>query len=357
MSFSHPLYILLHLSGFAFAMSLAVCGFMISAGVLDVPVSRSNHKQIVPTAAGVGIVAGLGVGLLALSLFYPGLGDGHLMGELAALALGVGVLGLFDDLYEMGSKTKFFFLILLSCACVYVIGAPAVFPLAVVDIPLPILLGFGGAVLWIFVVSNAVNFMDGVNGILGCVMCVAFAGLGVVCIGVGALTPALLSVLMAGSLCGFVPYNARMHAHIFSGDVGALFCGFMFAACSLMLAIEKPELGLLYVGPLLILPFLTDVFLTLLVRARHKKSLLSAHSEHMYQRYARSGRSHMQTTLLYIIASVLMCFVVFAGVQYGMIRSVFFFMVWVCVLSGIYIFMYKKLEANAPDPQHRPPNL
>lgn len=358
MNFEHPLLILLHLGCFAFAMSLALCGFMISAGLLDVPVSRSSHKTAVPTGAGVGIVGGLGIGLLAVDLFYPQFNQGVVMGQVAVVALGVALLGLFDDVYEMRSKIKFVFLIILACACVYVIGPPQALPIAGMDISLPVWMGFGGAVLWIFVVMNAVNFMDGVNGMMGSVMCVAFAGLAVVSIGVGAASPAVLSTLMAISLLGFLPYNARQKALIFSGDVGALFCGFMFAACSLLLAAHTTRLGLLYVGPLLILPFLVDVFLTLLVRVKNKENLMLPHRTHMYQRLLGRGQGHISVTSLYVIASAFMGLITLAGVQFGLIRSLFFLVVWVSALSMVYVVMYRKLvsEPSAPDPQHKPPN-
>ena len=118
MSFTHPLFILLHLGAFAFTLSLALTGFMIFAGLLDVPVARSSHKKIIPTAGGAGLVAGLGAGLLALAMFYPQLGNIRILGQLAALGFGVSFLGLLDDIYELSFKLKFFVIFTLSSAAI-----------------------------------------------------------------------------------------------------------------------------------------------------------------------------------------------------------------------------------------------
>ncbi|PHR94403.1 MAG: hypothetical protein COA69_02060 [Robiginitomaculum sp.] len=348
MSFEQPIFVLLHLAGFAFAMSLAVSGFMIAAGVLDAPVSRSSHTSPVPTGAGLGLVAGLGAGLLGLSMFYPHLGDQAIMGQMAALALGVSLLGLVDDVHEVPPKIKFLFMLILSCACVSVSGPPPTLPLAVMEVDLPVWIGALGAVLWIFVVMNTVNFMDGANGLMGMVMCIAFITLAVISIGAQAVTPAVLSLVMAASLMGFLPYNARKKALIFSGDVGALLCGFMFAACTLLLVTQKPKFGLLYVGPLLILPFLTDVLLTLLIRAYRKESLFVAHNRHMYQRLMKAGHSHVSVTALYAVAGMLMSMLTLASVWFGAVRSIFFFAIWVSILSIIYLTLHKNLGHKNP---------
>jgi len=124
MSFTDPVFVLLHLASFAVMISLAVTGFMISAGLLDKPVARSNHKDDIPTAGGVGIVAGLGAGLLALSMFYPSLANQNILGALTAILLGVGFVGLIDDIYQTRASIKFVVLIALATAAVATIGPP-----------------------------------------------------------------------------------------------------------------------------------------------------------------------------------------------------------------------------------------
>lgn len=344
MNFNTPLFIVLHLSAFAFALSLAVCGFMLSARLLDAPVARSNHISPIPTGAGIGIVAGLGAGLFALAMFYPRIGDHILIGQIAALAFAVALLGLFDDVFVLGSKIKFMLMVILASASVYIVGVPTGLPLIIGEISIPTWGGYIGGVLWIFVVMNAVNFMDGANGIMGACMGIAFTTLAVVSLAVGQMTPAIISIVMAASLLGFLPYNARNTALIFSGDIGSLLCGFIFATLSLLLANRASEFGLLYVGPLLMLPFLADILLTMALRASRKENMLNAHNNHLYQRLIKSGRSHLSVTMLYLLAGVFMSIVTMAGVYFSIIRSTFFVMLWVCVMTMIYLVMHTILN-------------
>ena len=69
-----------------------------------------------------------------------------------------------------------------------------------------------------------------------------------------------------------MPYNFRKKAQIFCGDVGSLLTGFIFAVASLMLVKEVPELPFLYVGPILLLPFLADILMTLFSRLKRKEN-------------------------------------------------------------------------------------
>lgn len=354
MNFDSPILILAHLAAFAFLMSLAFSGFMVHAGLVDQPDHRSNHKIATPTAGGIGIVAGFGAGMLALVLFYPAFGNQGLLGSLVALGLGISLLGLFDDIYDVNSKFKFIAIILLACAGVYTIGTPAAFPLVVGNIPIPAWLGFGGAVLWVFVVTNGVNFMDGANGLMTVSMAIAFIALGLMAVLVGASAAALLSFVMAAALIGFLPYNVGNHARIFSGDVGSLLVGFMFASATLLLVSEAPEFGLLYVGPLLFLPFLADILLTMFGRARRRENLFSPHCTHLYQRLIRSGKSHVFISMIYGIAFTLMGTITIAGHMFGVVRSISFLGICVCGFAIAYLLIDKKLSApvrpqNPPD--------
>ncbi len=343
MSFDHPVLILAHIAGFAFFMSLALSGFMIFAGLMDVPNHRSNHVRAVPTAGGIGIVAGLGAGLLATALFYPDYGDHTLLGSLAALGLGMALLGVFDDVYVLNSKLKFTLIMVLVGAAVAIIGPPRSIPLVMGEIPLPYWFGFGGAVLWVFVVTNGVNFIDGANGMMAITMPIAFTALAVVAVLVGASSAAILCAVLAAALAGFLPYNAGNRAKIFSGDVGSLLVGYGYGVGVLVLVAEAPEAGVLYVGPLLILPLLTDILLTMLMRARRHENLLVPHKFHIFQRLISSGKSHASISVLYGIGTLLMGVVTVAALWFGITRSLFFLALWVSILSMIYLAIHRKL--------------
>ena len=136
--------------------------------------------------------------------------------------------------------------------------------------------------------TNAVNFMDGANGIAGGALAVALGALGLGALAQG--EPAVAAAAFAGAAAnvGFLPWN--LGGRLFQGDAGALFSGFLFAG--LCVVAERGGLYI-YFGPLVLLPFLTDVLLTLLWRARRGRSLLEAHRDHLYQLWlSRTGRPH-----------------------------------------------------------------
>ena len=355
MSFTEPVHILLHLASFSLMVSLAVSGFMIAAGLLDKPVDRSNHSAAVPTAGGVGIIAGCGAGLLALAIFYPLIANQPMLGALIAIMMGVGFMGLIDDIYVIPSSLKFVLMVGLSTVAVMTIGPPSALPFSMLEIPLPYWLAFSGSVLWVFVMTNGVNFMDGANGLMGAFMLIAFAFLAFISVLANAMSTAILSAIMVAGIAGFLPYNWLNRAHIFAGDVGALFVGFAYAICVLLLIKETGANGLLYVGPLLVLPFLTDILLTMLVRLRRKEDLMSPHSSHIYQRLIRSGRSHSLVTFLYVCAALMAGASVLVGVKTGMIRSLFYLSFATSLWVMLYLLLHRKYP-NESGPQQTQPN-
>ncbi|RZV42082.1 MAG: hypothetical protein EX271_06655 [Acidimicrobiales bacterium] len=352
MSFTEPVPILIHLAAFAMMVSLAISGFMIAAGLLDRPVERSNHQDDVPTAGGLGIVAGVGAGLLALSIFYPGLANNSLMGSLLAVLLGVGMVGMIDDLYNTRASVKFVFLVALASTAVATIGPPTSVPIAILTLPIPVWFAFAGSVLWIFVITNGVNFMDGANGLMGGFMSTAFLFLAAIALMYGAINTAILAVILGASIVGFLPYNWKRRACIFSGDVGALFVGFAYAVSVLLLMRESGSSGLLFVGPLLVLPFLTDILLTMLLRARRKEDLMAAHSSHMYQRLIRTGYNHKTVSIVYVGSACVAGFTALVAVNTGLHRSLFFLGFMICFWVLIYLTLHQKLS-NGPDPQQK----
>jgi UDP-N-acetylmuramyl pentapeptide phosphotransferase/UDP-N-acetylglucosamine-1-phosphate transferase len=321
---------MLHLGALGFAAALAFTGFMIAAGVGDLPNHRSNHNTATPTSGGIGLVAALGVMCLGAALFYPQIGLGPELPYLLILAAIIAALGLFDDVFEGRTRIKFALIIGLSLLAVRVIGPPAVLPVGPYEIALPYGIGLAGAVLWIFVCANGVNFMDGANGFMGSFMFIASLALMMLAMTVGAMTAAILAGALAFGLLGFLPYNFRPKAQIFCGDVGSLLAGFVFAIASLMLVKETPNLQLLYVGPVLLLPFLADIFMTMVSRVQRKENLLKAHSSHLYQKLIRSGWSHAKVSYVYAGLGLVCANVAAFAVFTGMIGSL-----WGLLLLGL----------------------
>lgn len=335
----------LQIAGLAFFTALAVTGFMVSAGLGDVADHRSAHSQTTPTGGGLGFVAGLGAAAIALEFIDISTPLHGGFAQVLSLIFAVSMLGLIDDVFALSARLKFSLLLIICGAAALLIGPVTELPLGAGRLELPFFLGFLGSLFWIFVVVNAVNFMDGANGFMGIVMAIASLALFGLSVIAGALGAAILSLVNFAVLLGFLPYNQGRKALIFSGDVGALFIGFTYAAAVLMLIAESDSSRMLYAGPILILPFLTDVFLTLIRRVRRKDNLLVAHNMHLYQRLIRAGWSHAKVTWLYGFIGLVLANIVLISAHMGMLHSMsilpFFTGMMIC---GYYMISHNLAE-------------
>jgi UDP-GlcNAc:undecaprenyl-phosphate GlcNAc-1-phosphate transferase len=164
------------------------------------------------------------------------------------------------------------------------------------DTALP--LGMEGVVLtlaWLLFVTNAVNFIDGLNGLAaGCTL--------VACVLACIATPHHLGTqagLLAAGVAGFLPFNYP-RARIFMGDVGSQVCGFLLADFAVQAAADSRAS---LVVPLALLPILADVAFTLVRRGVQRARLTQAHRGHLYQVAQRCGTPAALVSALYWLFS------------------------------------------------------
>ncbi|MGJ3232557.1 MAG: hypothetical protein ACFE0P_12225 [Oceanicaulis sp.] len=317
------------------ALSLLVTFLAWKAGVIDQPNDRSSHKRPTPRAGGLGIAAGLGAGLAAASAFP--VGSAALAPMAATIALFC-ALGLADDLVTLDERAKFAVFVTLSVALAWFAGPVTRLALtAELALALPVWLGLAGSALFVFVVVNAVNFMDGSDGMLAAVMIPASLALTMAGLVAGALNAALIGAALAAGLAGFAVFNTPP-ARVFAGDSGSLAAGAAYAGGALAMA-GLGFSGSLWLAPLFVLVFLADVLLTLLRRARHGRFSLSAHREHAYQRLIAAGWSHGRTALAYGGLTTLIALSGLAAAQGpdGAVAAVF--ALWTLILTALYILV------------------
>jgi UDP-N-acetylmuramyl pentapeptide phosphotransferase/UDP-N-acetylglucosamine-1-phosphate transferase len=266
------------------------------SGVIDRPTERSSHTVPTPRGGGLSIVVVSSVGLI----WY--LRDPQSTPEAAATwvvcgALVVSVVGWIDDLRGLSPLTRLSIdvgtavLVLAHC------GPARVF--------LPVLgsveLGHVWTlfvVIWIAGLTNAYNFMDGVDGLAAGQAVVA--GVSWFVIGKAGSNEETAGLILGATSAGFLVHNWQP-ARVFMGDVGSRFLGFWFACLPLLASREDPRAA--SVGLALMWPFAVDTGLTLLRRVRARQNVLQAHREHLYQRLNRIGYSHSTVTLLYMALS------------------------------------------------------
>jgi UDP-GlcNAc:undecaprenyl-phosphate GlcNAc-1-phosphate transferase len=149
-------------------------------------------------------------------------------------------------------------------------------------------LGLALTLFWILGCTNAVNFMDGMDGLVGGVVVITSAALAVVAAILGGWFIFAAAVFLAAGFAGFLAFNLPP-ARIFMGDVGSQFAGFMLAVLAVAAAgFETSQVSFLIV-PLLLFALLYDAAFTLLRRALMGERVSTPHRSHLYQMAVRAG--------------------------------------------------------------------
>ena len=279
-------------------LSAVVVRGMIGVGVLDQPDQRKAHTRAVPKGGGVGVVAAflVGTGLLYGFAGFSRVANGYFLGVILA-ATAIAIVAWLDDLLDWPFTVK---LGAQIAAALVAVGSG----LVVTSLNLPVVgtvaLGWAGVLgtlAWILFATNAMNFIDGLNGLASGVACLAAVALAVVAATMSAWFVYFASLLLAAGLAGFLPFNFP-RARIFMGDVGSQFCGFVLAVLGVVAArFEQVELSALLV-PLLLFGVLYDVAFTLVRRAVAGDRLTQPHRSHLYQVAHRSGLDAVWVTLV-----------------------------------------------------------
>jgi UDP-N-acetylmuramyl pentapeptide phosphotransferase/UDP-N-acetylglucosamine-1-phosphate transferase len=156
------------------------------------------------------------------------------------------------------------------------------------------------AIFWIVAVTNAFNFMDGVNGIASLEALICACTLGLLMMTGGDVEGAIVAAAIAGAAAGFLPWN--LGGSIFMGDSGSASFGFLLALLGLRSSAVAP--GVAAILPLF--PFLFDAGVTLMRRAaRGERWFATPHRSHLYQRLVQSGYSHVAVSLVYTLLAAL----------------------------------------------------
>ncbi len=238
-------------------------------------------------------MAGAGVGGWTFAALAPAQSEA-LRGIAAALGFAglLGGIGAVDDLLDLGAGAKLAVQAVAALLFAALVARIDALPLGFgAALRLGPVIGVAGTALWLVVAGNAVNFMDGANGLAPGAVAISLLFLAIACFAAGAPGVGALALVGAAAGAGLLPWNVT--GRLFQGDAGALFSSFLFAALAVIASARGGPL-FLYFGPLALLPFLTDVLLTLLMRARRRAPLMQAHRDHLYQQWLRrTGRTHV----------------------------------------------------------------
>jgi len=224
-------------------------------GAIDHPEARKAHTSPTPRIGGLAVFCGFAGGMV-----FAAYATGNLMGVpqadvywrgLALAATLLMLVGLADDVWGLSFHWKF---AAQTLAATYMWDCG--FQISSISHPLGGTLEFGLlsypiTVLWIVGITNAVNLIDGLDGLATGIALITTITVGVIAFARGELGLTAASVALAGSLIGFLPFNFNP-ARIFLGDSGSMFLGFVLAVTSVRGSQKGPMVVALLV-PLLVL--------------------------------------------------------------------------------------------------------
>ncbi len=276
----------------------------IRLGILDRPEARKIHREAMPLLGGLAVAAGFAAGcLLAAALAGShGAPDTPMLGLAVGALLMVG-LGVYDDARGADARLK---LSVQAVAALVVIASGSrigiltnpfggTWDLGVLSVPVTL--------LWIIGITNAMNLIDGLDGLAAGIGAIVAATLFVAWMPDSTSFVPLAAIALAGAATGFLRWNFPP-ARIFLGDTGSLLLGFVIAVLGMQGSL-KGTTALALVVPIIALGIpVADTALAILRRGRERRHLFQADREHLHHRLVRIGLTQRQAVLVLYWVSI-----------------------------------------------------
>jgi len=269
----------------------------IGMGFVDLPAARKSHTEPIPLLGGVGIILGAMLALLLVVLFVYDTLPRTVIGLLLASGV-VALVGLLDDRLGLPAWAKLAgqfvgFLVL------------AYFGIRV-QLPIPDGLNYLITFIWLAGISNAINFMDNMDGLSAGISAVAAAFILLFGLVNGQFLVSALAAALLGACLGFLRYNFQP-AQIYMGDAGSLFLGFLLAVLGIQLRFPENSSFVTWMVPVFVLGMAVfDMSLVVFSRIRRGISPNTAGKDHTSHRLVARGFSQREAVLiLYLCAGAL----------------------------------------------------
>ncbi|XOF34722.1 MAG: glycosyltransferase family 4 protein [Candidatus Electrothrix sp. YB6] len=326
------LFVLITACLFTLAMTPLVGRQAVRFGLTDAPSARKIHTGQLPRAGGVALFSGFFFPfLLLLPLQQYSLAVQNLFADerIACFAAGAGIiflLGLLDDIRGLSPLLKLAGQILVALL-VYFCG----FRIAAVTMP------FFGAdfsiglfalpvtVFWLVLVINAINLIDGLDGLAAGICLFVSLAMLFVCIADSRINAALAFAALVGTLIGFLRYNFHP-ASIFMGDCGSYFLGYCLAALSLADAIKGQMTTAMLIPVIALGVPLFDTLWAPLRRLASGRNIFLPDNRHIHHRLVRLGYTHRRAVLVLYAFTILLglCSLVLVHSQNDMAALILF---------------------------------
>jgi len=326
---------------FATALTLALMAtplarrIAVRTNMVDQPTQRKMHVAPTPMLGGVAIYAAV---LLALLIF----GDKFYVHQVAGIVIGatlISFLGLWDDRTPLPAWSKLLGQVIPVVVLLITGVQVTIFQLPALNIALTL--------IWMLFITNAVNFLDNMDGLSAGVSAVASAYFLLLAALSGQYLVGALTAALLGACIGFLAYNFNP-ASIFMGDTGSLFLGFVLAAVGIKLRFPTNIPAVTWMIPALVLgvPIL-DTSMVIISRLRRGKNPFTTPGrDHLSHRLVKMGYTRREAVLLlYLLGSVfgmIAVFVTQASVYEASVVGVAVFIAGLAAISYMEKIIQKK---------------
>lgn len=255
-------------------------------GVIDAPGARKVHANPVPLLGGAAIYIAFIVALIFL-------GDRRFINEVVGIFVGatlVSLIGIVDDSSGLGSYVKLGGQ-LIAAGILVLTGVQVLLFHNWIDIVL--------TVFWVIAITNAMNLLDNMDGLSGGIAMIAAVFFTLLAAMSDQYLVGSLAAALAGACAGFLIYNWNP-AHIFMGDTGSLFIGFLLAAVGIKLKFPSNSNSITWMIPVLVLALpIFDTTLVSISRLRQGKNpLTTPGKDHISHRLALLTGSKREAVLI-----------------------------------------------------------
>lgn len=278
-------------------------------GAVDVPNKRRVNKQPMPTLGGLGIFVTFNIGTFIL------LREQFPTHEAFSVLLGSSVIvltGIIDDILELKPRQKMFG-IFIGALIIYFLAGIKMNVLNLPFINKQINLGWWSlplTIFWILALTNAVDLIDGLDGLADGVSMISLITMGIVgyfFLHTNQLYIPISCFMLAACLLGFLPYNFHP-AKMFLGDTGALYIGFMIAVFSLKGLKNVTFISMLVPVTILGVP-ITDTIYAMIRRKLNNRPVSQADKHHLHHQLMKMGLTHRQAVLAIYAISLIFSFI------------------------------------------------
>ena len=329
-----------------------VIRFARSINAIDRPNERKvSNRASMPLMGGLAVWMGCASGLVTATLLA---GAGNVRMEFIGFAIGgtlLVVVGAWDDRFTMPASAKLGFQAIVAAIAIHSGFSVDFFsnPVTGTTYEVPLWILWPVSMIWIIGVTNAMNLIDGLDGLSSGLGAIIAATLTIICWQAGQWTGVVIGLVLFGALIGYLPFNFPP-AKIFLGDTGSLLIGFTLS----LLALEgyRKTAFLAFIVPILALAIpLLDTSLSILRRLRSGRGVFAADRLHMHHRLLNREGSHKNAVLMLYFLTGCFCMI---AISFSQLDGWLAF-AYLAAVVGVTIRLLRNLDAFALEVQSGAP--